>query len=86
MHPLFKKGVIEKNIMQILQEKGLVDEQTNLESRLDEDLGLDSLDKIETLMAVETKFNITIPVEKSERLLTIGDVVDYVDGAITEPA
>lgn len=86
MHPLFKKGVIEKDIMQILQEKGLVDEQTNLESRLDEDLGLDSLEKIKTLMAIETKFNITIPDENSERLLTIGDVVDYIDGAITEPA
>jgi acyl carrier protein len=41
--------------------------------------GLDSLDKVEFFMELETKFNISIPEEDSEYLLTIKEVIDYLE-------
>lgn len=43
------------------------------------DLGADSLDVVEFVMAVETEFNITIPDEEAGKLITVGDAVKYID-------
>ncbi len=48
------------------------------ETRIAEDLGADSLDVVEMLMAVEEEFEIEIPDEDIESLKTVGDVVDYI--------
>lgn len=85
MHHLMQKGLIEKDILSILQTKGLSFEDANLDSRLKEDLALDSMDKAELIMEVETRFNITIPDSELPSLLSIGDVVNYVDGLISKP-
>lgn len=45
-----------------------------------EELGMDSLDFIETVMHLESEYQITIPDEESERFKTVGDVIDYIDG------
>ena len=42
------------------------------------ELGLDSLDVVELLMAIEEEFGVEIPDEKIEGLKTVGDVVDYI--------
>jgi acyl carrier protein len=42
------------------------------------DLGLDSLDVLETIMAMEKEFSINIPDEDAERLITVGSVIDYI--------
>jgi len=44
-----------------------------------EDLGADSIDSVELIMAFETAFNIDIPDDSAETLITVGDVVDYID-------
>lgn len=49
------------------------------ESTLKEDLGADSLDCVEFTMAVEEEFEIEIPDEDAEKLLTVQQVIDYVE-------
>ncbi|MBT8329306.1 MAG: acyl carrier protein [Desulfofustis sp.] len=44
-----------------------------------DDLGADSLDLVELIMAMEEKFDIEIPDEDAEKIVTVQDAVDYVD-------
>ena len=71
------KGKIEKSIYAILRSKGYDTNGVNLQSALRADVGLDSLDTIELLMELETKYSLTIPDEVSEKFVTVGDVVNY---------
>jgi len=48
------------------------------ESKFVEDLGADSLDVVELVMALEEKFDIEIPDEEAEKIQTVKDVIDYV--------
>lgn len=52
------------------------------ESRLDDDLGFDSLDKIEVCMEIEKDFGIAIHDDEMDRIKTIGDVVNLLDEII----
>lgn len=53
-------------------------ETINLSSRLVEDLGADSLDVVEMIMAFEDEFGISLPDEEVENMKTVKDVVDYI--------
>ena len=52
--------------------------QVSLESHFINDLGLDSLDHVEVIMAVEDEFGFEIPDEHAEKLLTPGKIAQYV--------
>lgn len=54
-------------------------EEVKVTSRLVEDLGADSLDFVELVMAFEDEFNITLPDEDVGKLKTIGDIVEYIN-------
>ena len=54
------------------------DDATAAVSFLD-DLGADSLDTVELIMALEEEFNIEIPDEDAEKMTTVGDAVRYID-------
>lgn len=47
-------------------------------AKFSDDLGLDSLDVLETFMALEKEFNLKISDEDAERLTTVGSVIDYI--------
>jgi len=47
-------------------------------AKLDEDLGADSLDKVELIMALEQRYGVRIPDADAKKLLTVQDVLDYV--------
>ena len=49
------------------------------DSKIIEDLGADSLDMIEMLMALEEEFGITVPDDKADSLKTVGDIAKYID-------
>jgi len=49
------------------------------ESRFVEDLGADSLDVVELVMALEEKFGIEIPDEDAEKIVTVADAVKYIE-------
>ena len=64
-----------KKIKQIIVEQSVCDEEDiKLETEI-EDLKLDSLDKIELLMALEEEFNVEISDEKAELVKTVADIV-----------
>ncbi|HET6386900.1 MAG TPA: acyl carrier protein [Armatimonadota bacterium] len=49
-----------------------------------EDLGADSLDVVELIMALETEFSVEIPDEDAEKIHTVGEAVDYIDRKLKE--
>ena len=49
------------------------------DSRFVEDLGADSLDVVELVMALEEKFDIEIPDEDAEKILTVADAIKYIE-------
>lgn len=74
----FKMNV-DKKIKQILADQlGIAEEEISNEASFIEDLGADSLDIVELVMAMEEEFEMEIPDEDAEKLLTVQDAVDYV--------
>ena len=63
----------------IVEQLGVNAEQVSPEAKFIEDLGADSLDTVELVMAFEEEFNIEVPDEDAEKLTTVGDVLDYVE-------
>lgn len=69
---------VESRVKAIIAEQlGISEEDVQLESRLMEDLGADSLDKVELIMAIEAEFEIEISDEEADGMHTIHDVVGY---------
>lgn len=54
-------------------------DDVKLESKFVEDLGADSLDVVELVMALEEKFDIEIPDSEAEKIVTVGDAVNYIE-------
>lgn len=65
-----------KNI--IVEQLGAADTSVTSEASFIDDLGADSLDIVELIMAFEEEFDIEIPDEDAEKVVTVGDVVDYI--------
>ena len=62
----------------IIDESGCNSEEVVPEASLMNDLGLDSLDHVELIMAIEEKFDFEIPDEEAEKIATVQDIVDKV--------
>ncbi|HJR15569.1 MAG TPA: acyl carrier protein [Gemmatimonadales bacterium] len=61
----------------IVEELGVEREKLTSEASFMEDLGADSLDTVELVMAFEKEFDIDIPDEEAEKLRTVGDAMSY---------
>lgn len=73
---------IESKVKDIIVEQlGVSADQVKLESKFIEDLGADSLDTVELVMAFEEEFGIEVPDEDAEKLQSVADVVNYVSSA-----
>ena len=71
-----------EQVKRVLAEQLGVDESViTLDSSFVDDLGADSLDVVELVMALQEKFEIEIPDEEAEKIQTIGDVVAYIEKA-----
>lgn len=71
---------IESQVKDIIVEQlGVEPEKVTLEAKFIEDLGADSLDIVELIMAFEEKFSIEVPEEASEGLKTVQDVIDFIN-------
>jgi acyl carrier protein len=66
----------------IVDQLGVNAEQVTPEAKFIEDLGADSLDTVELVMAFEEEFEIEVPDEEAEKLQSVGDVNTYVKGAL----
>ena len=62
----------------IVEQLGVNPEQVTSEASFIEDLGADSLDTVELVMALEEEFGISIPDEDAEGIKTVGDAVSYI--------
>ena len=56
----------------------------DMDTKLVDDLGVDSIDSLELIMAVEEVYDITIPEEDAMAMKTVGDVVEYIEDHIVE--
>ena len=63
----------------VVEQLNVSREAVKLESKIIEDLGADSLDVVELVMALEEKFDIQIPDTEAEKLISIQNVVDYIE-------
>jgi acyl carrier protein len=71
-------GALEKRVEAIIVEQlGVTPEEVVPEASFIDDLGADSLDIVELVMAMEEEFDIEIPDEHADRLQTIGSAVQY---------
>ena len=61
-----------------MEQLGAVDSAVTMEASFLDDLGADSLDIVELVMALEEEFDIEIPDADAEKVVTVGDVVDYI--------
>ena len=69
---------VEAKVKEIIVEQLGVDEgQVTAEASFIDDLGADSLDTVELVMAFEDKFDIEIPDEDAEKMRSVGDAVEY---------
>ena len=71
---------VENKIKRIISEQlGISEEEIQGESNFVEDLGADSLDIVELIMAMEEEFEMEIPDEDAEKLLRVQDVIEYIN-------
>jgi acyl carrier protein len=71
---------IEQKIKKIIVEQlGVNEDQVTPEAKFIEDLGADSLDTVELVMALEEEFGSEIPDEEAEKLVSVGDVIRYIE-------
>ncbi|MFA5701008.1 MAG: acyl carrier protein [Desulfuromonas sp.] len=71
---------IEERVQKIVAEQlGVEEEQVTMEASFMDDLGADSLDTVELVMALEEEFEIEISDEDAEKILKVSDAVEYVN-------
>jgi len=70
----------------IVEQLGVEESEVTMEASITDDLGADSLDQVELVMAFETEFNIDIPDEEAEKIKTVGDAVNKIDSTTEKSA
>ena len=76
---------IEKRVKEIIVEQlGVNENEVTPEAKFVDDLGADSLDLVELVMALEEEYNIEISDEEAEKILTVGDAIEYIQAHATQ--
>ncbi len=70
--------IFEKVRKIIVEQLGVEEDDVAMESSFIDDLGADSLDIVELIMALEEEFDIEIPDSEAEKITSVGDAVDYI--------
>ena len=79
-------ATLEKVVNIVADQLGVKEQEVKPEARFIEDLGADSLDTVELVMALEEEFGIEIPDEDAEKAKTVGDVIAYIDKKLKDEA
>ncbi len=71
---------IEQKVREIIvEQRGVDPEQVTQEASFVDDLGADSLDTVELVMALEEEFDLEIPDEDAEKITTVGEAIEYIE-------
>lgn len=70
--------IFEKVKSVIVEQLGVAEGNITMKASFIDDLGADSLDIVELIMALEEEFDIEIPDSDAEKVVTVGDVVEYI--------
>lgn len=73
-----KEEIFDKLKELVVDQLGVDDDEVTTEATIQEDLGADSLDLVDLVMAVEEEFDVKIADEDLEGIKTVGDIVDYI--------
>jgi acyl carrier protein len=73
-----KEEILTKVKAVVAEKLNVGEDQVTEDAKFVEDLGADSLDQVELIMALEDEFALKIPEEEAEKLTTVGSAVDYV--------
>jgi acyl carrier protein len=73
-----KEEVYKKVKAVVVEQLGVTEDEINEEASFTEDLGADSLDTVELVMALEEEFSTEIADDEAEKLTTVGKTVDYI--------
>ncbi|MBS6893238.1 MAG: acyl carrier protein, partial [Veillonella sp.] len=65
----------------VVEQLGVDEAEVTIDSTFIDDLGADSLDIVELIMAFEEEFNVEIPDDVAEKIKTVKDTVEYIDSA-----
>ena len=72
-------NIEERVIKMVAEQLGVKEEDVKVTSSFVEDLGADSLDTVELIMALEEEFSVEIPDEDAEKMSTVGDAIKYIN-------
>jgi acyl carrier protein len=73
-----KEDIMAKVKSVVSEKLNVGEDQVTAEAKFVEDLGADSLDQVELIMALEDEFELKIPEEEAEKLSTVGAAVDFI--------
>lgn len=73
-----EQELLEKVTKVVVEKLSVKEEQVKADASFVDDLGADSLDRVELVMALEDEFDIEIPDEDAEKLVKVSDAINYV--------
>ena len=71
--------IVERATKLVCEQLGVKEEEVTPEASFVEDLGADSLDTVELVMALEEEFETEIPDEEAEKITTVKEAIDYIE-------
>ncbi|MCH9704648.1 MAG: acyl carrier protein [Proteobacteria bacterium] len=82
---MLTKDEIKDRVAKIVSEQlGVEESKITVDSKFMEDLGADSLDTVELVMALEDEFDCEIPDEEAEKLKSVGEALEYIESKQAE--
>ena len=77
-------SVAEKVKKIVVEQLGVSEDQVTIDAKFIEDLGADSLDQVELVLALEEEFGSDIPDEDAEKMTTVGEAIKYIESKSKE--